>query len=140
MAYNTNSQDDVLPVNASMRDIFDYCSKKGLPSVAQGMIELPPPKSLRKIASDLTLQDDVHTYRNRFGTTEYQNGLLNLLHKHYGANEALTAENILATHGVTGACITALSYLRSLGKSRVGIVSPFYSYVETKLFNKIDTI
>jgi aspartate/methionine/tyrosine aminotransferase len=91
------------------------------------MIELPPPLTLRRIASELTLQDDIHTYRNRFGTVEYHNGLLNLLHKHYGANEALTAENILATHGVTGACITALSYIKHQGKNRVGIVSPFYS-------------
>jgi aspartate/methionine/tyrosine aminotransferase len=120
--------EELLPSNASMRDIFDFCSRKGLPSVAQGMIELPPPETLRQTASELTLKEDVHTYRNRFGTVEYHNGLLNLLHKHYNANEMLTTDNILATHGVTGACITVLSYVKQQGKSRVGIVSPFYSY------------
>ncbi|KAL0477188.1 aspartate aminotransferase [Acrasis kona] len=117
-----------LPANASMRDIFDFCTRKGIPSVAQGMIELPPPVGLRKLASELTLRDDVHTYRNRFGTEEYLDGLVNLCKSHYGFHEAFTKDNILATHGVTGACVTVLSYLKTLGKNRVGLISPFYTY------------
>ena len=34
----------------------------------------------------------------------------------------------MATHGVTGSCITALMYLRYENKNRIGLVSPFYTY------------
>ena len=50
----------------TMRDINDYCVRKGIPSLAQGMIELPPPEILRKIASEMVMQTDIHTVSNLF--------------------------------------------------------------------------
>src|SRR5687767_4267140 len=66
-----------LPENATMRDIFDFCTKHNLHNLAQGkiifcgvhfqgMIELPPPLKLRQIAADICLNDaNIHQYRNR---------------------------------------------------------------------------
>ena len=45
----------------TMRDINDYCVRKGIPSLAQGMIELPPPLLLRQIASKMVMEEDLHT-------------------------------------------------------------------------------
>jgi len=47
----------------TMRDINDFCEKRKIPSLAQGMIELPPPLSLRKLASEAVLTDNIHTVR-----------------------------------------------------------------------------
>jgi len=44
--------------NASMRDVGDYCKKHGIPSLAQGMIELPPPMKLRELAAKYAVADD----------------------------------------------------------------------------------
>jgi hypothetical protein len=58
-------------VNSSMRDIHDWCKKHGVESLAQGMIELPPPQLLRNIASELLVDDKGHMYRTRRGEPEY---------------------------------------------------------------------
>jgi hypothetical protein len=47
-----------LPKNPTMRDINDHCVANGLPSLAQGMIELPPPLKLRQLAAEFALKDD----------------------------------------------------------------------------------
>jgi hypothetical protein len=53
---------EIDPANfKTMRDINDYCERVGVPSLAQGMIELPPPQRLRQIASEVALTDNVHT-------------------------------------------------------------------------------
>lgn len=56
-----------LPQNATMRDIFDFCKRNNIHSLAQGMIELPPPKKLRDIAATICAGDEneIHQYRNR---------------------------------------------------------------------------
>ena len=45
----------------TMRDINDYCVQRGIPSLAQGMIELPPPLALRKITAETAMQENIHT-------------------------------------------------------------------------------
>lgn len=44
--------------NASMRDVGDYCKKYNIPSLAQGMIELPPPIKLRELAASYALSEE----------------------------------------------------------------------------------
>lgn len=53
-------QDDFKNIK-TMRDINDYCIRKGIPSLAQGMIELPPPQTLRQITAEAVMQDNIHT-------------------------------------------------------------------------------
>lgn len=48
----------------TMRDINDYCVQRGIPSLAQGMIELPPPERLRKITAETVMRTDIHTVSN----------------------------------------------------------------------------
>lgn len=83
-----------------MRDVFDYCTKNKLHSVAQGMIELPPPRKLREIVSAAILDDSqqhINQYRNRFGEPPYLQAIQRLLEKHYATKVPLGA--ILATSG-----------------------------------------
>jgi len=53
-----------LPPNPTMRDINDLCASIGIPSLAQGMIELPPPIPLVD-ATKTVSSGNVHVYRNR---------------------------------------------------------------------------
>jgi aspartate/methionine/tyrosine aminotransferase len=126
----TTSGDDLSSLR-TMRDVFDYCQRKGLYSVAQGMIELPPPHTLRAVAAADLLKDDapfsdIHQYRSRMGQPEYLNSLRTLLKKHY--NTDVPEGSILATSGVTGAIVAALMVLRKRGKSRIAVIEPYYTY------------
>ena len=42
--------------NPSMRDVFDFCKRHNVDSLAQGMIELPPPETLRKLGGSLMVR------------------------------------------------------------------------------------
>lgn len=67
----------------TMRDVFDYCNKYNLCSVAQGMIELPPPALLRKIIADEFLKDShiIHQYGARIGARPYIEALMYASHR-----------------------------------------------------------
>jgi len=115
----------------TMRDVFDYCQRNGLYSVAQGMIELPPPRQLRELVAANVLQDespysDLHQYRCRMGEPDYLGALRALLKRHYGVE--VPEGSILATSGVTGAIVSTLMVLRRRGKSRIGVIEPYYTY------------
>jgi len=97
----TTSGDDLSTLR-TMRDVFDYCQRKGLYSVAQGMIELPPPRALREIVAADVLKDeapasDIHQYRSRMGERDYLNALRTLLKDHYATD--VPEGSILATSG-----------------------------------------
>lgn len=126
----TTSGDDLSTLR-TMRDVFDYCQRKGLYSVAQGMIELPPPRALREIVAADVLKDeapssDIHQYRSRMGERDYLNALRTLLKDHYATD--VPEGSILATSGVTGAIVAALMVLRKQGKSRMAVIEPYYTY------------
>jgi hypothetical protein len=57
----------------TMRDVFDFCQKYGLCSVAQGMIEIAPPRQLREIVAADVLRDshEIHQYGARVGAAPY---------------------------------------------------------------------
>ncbi|KAF0972301.1 hypothetical protein FDP41_009204 [Naegleria fowleri] len=116
-----------LPKGATMRDIFDYCEKHGLDSVAQGMIELAPPMTLRSLLQKITMDDSVHQYRARMGQPVYREGLLNMLRNHYGMKN-LELDNILAVQGVTAGCLSTLLWMKEQGKTQIGLMTPFYTY------------
>lgn len=110
-----------------MRDIFDVCQKHGLPSLAQGMIEFPPPAKLRAIAAQTVTRDEVHTYRNRMGEQDYRSSMAGLVRSVYG--EQVDAENVLAVAGVAGGVSAALFYFRrKKPDATVAIMEPFYTY------------
>eukprot|EP00929_Paragymnodinium_shiwhaense_P123127 TRINITY_DN9662_c0_g1_i1.p1 TRINITY_DN9662_c0_g1~~TRINITY_DN9662_c0_g1_i1.p1 ORF type:complete len:392 (-),score=109.83 TRINITY_DN9662_c0_g1_i1:325-1500(-) len=116
-----------MPPISSMRDINDFCVKRGIPSLAQGMIELPPPKRLRETASKVVLEDNVHTYRTRAGEEEYLEALSFMLKEVFG--ETVQASQILAVQGVTGGIVSSLLTLRERNpKAKVAIIEPFYTY------------
>lgn len=117
-----------LPETATMRDIFDFCVKNDLYNLAQGMVELPPPKKLRQRAADVLNQDEVHQYRNRFGETEYRQAIQKILKEHYKVEASL--DSILATAGVTGAIFSTLMNLRKTRglNAKIGLMVPFYTY------------
>eukprot|EP01091_Cochliopodium_minus_P002263 TRINITY_DN12129_c1_g1_i1.p1 TRINITY_DN12129_c1_g1~~TRINITY_DN12129_c1_g1_i1.p1 ORF type:complete len:400 (-),score=99.87 TRINITY_DN12129_c1_g1_i1:166-1344(-) len=122
-----------IPTTATMRDIFDFCQKWNLENLAQGMIELSPPEKLRKITSDLILEDsDVHSYRNRMGENEYRESLLKISKVHYGIQN-LTIDNIFATSGVSGAIYSTLVTLHKQGKDKIAVTNPFYTYHEKQV-------
>jgi aspartate/methionine/tyrosine aminotransferase len=86
----------------TMRDVFDYCQRKGIYSVAQGMIELPPPRVLRQVVADHVLLDEtpgsaVHQYRSRMGEPDYLEAIRRLLKNHYGTE--VPEGSLLATAG-----------------------------------------
>jgi len=113
----------------TMRDVFDYCTKNKLHSVAQGMIELPPPTKLREISSKALLdpkQFNIHQYRNRFGEPVFVNAIQTLLKKHYHVD--VTTDCILTNAGVTGGIVAALLAQRKRGKRRTALIEPFYTY------------
>lgn len=116
-----------LPPIRSMRDINDFCLANEIPSLAQGMIELPPPRRLREVAAEVALEDAVHTYRNRFGELEYREGLSRMLKTMYSLD--LSPAQILCTAGVTGGIISALLVFRKrFPKGKVALIEPFYTY------------
>jgi aspartate/methionine/tyrosine aminotransferase len=115
----------------TMRDVFDYCQRKGIYSVAQGMIELPPPRVLRQVVADHVLLDEtpgsaVHQYRSRMGEPDYLEAIRRLLKNHYGTE--VPEGSLLATAGVTGGIVAALMVLRKRGKSRMAVIEPYYTY------------
>jgi aspartate/methionine/tyrosine aminotransferase len=109
-----------------MRDINDYCIKRGIPSLAQGMIELPPPVTLRKIAGEVALLDNVHTYRNRFGEKDYLEAIQSVNLTEYKSKVGV--ENLMATQGVSGGIVSSLALTSDQGGRRVGLIEPFYTY------------
>lgn len=125
---HTEAQAAELAKIRTMRDVFDYCNKYGLCSVAQGMIELPPPATLRKIIAEEFLKDShlIHQYGARIGAKPYLDALRPFLKSLYGID--VPAESIMAASGVSGAIVATLLALRSHKKNRVAILEPFYTY------------
>lgn len=112
---------------SNMRDIFDLCQRHGLPSLAQGMIELPPPEKLREIAARTVMKTGVHTYRTRMGEEDYRSSVAAMVQKVYG--EQVEPANVLATAGVAGGVTAALFHLRRRNpKAKVALMEPFYTY------------
>lgn len=112
---------------SNMRDIFDLCQKHGLPSLAQGMIEFPPPEKLRSIAAKKVMETGVHTYRTRMGEEDYKASIVGLVRRFY--DETVEPENVLAVAGVAGGVTAALFHLRKTKpEANVAIMEPFYTY------------
>jgi len=112
-----------------MRDVFDYCQKRNLYSVAQGMIELPPPLQLRKLCTEAMLAEDQQhfsQYRARFGEADYLESIRRFVAKLYGVQ--LPEGSILAISGVTGGLVASLLVLRKRGKNKIGVIEPYYTY------------
>mmetsp|Transcript_91721 Transcript_91721/g.268459 ORF Transcript_91721/g.268459 Transcript_91721/m.268459 type:complete len:391 (+) Transcript_91721:116-1288(+) len=119
--------DVTLKDGSNMRDIFDVCQKHGLPSLAQGMIEFPPPEKLRQLAAKHVCSPQVHTYRTRMGEADYRESISALVKKVY--NEDVGPSNVLATAGVAGAVTAALFHLRKTKPdATVALMEPFYTY------------
>jgi len=112
--------------NYTMRDINDVCVKHGIPSLAQGMIELCPPQKLIELTKATLERPDVHQYRTRFGEPVYREGLKNLIKSVYGVD--IPIEAILATSGVTGGVVSSLMWLRKQGKRKIAVLEPVYTY------------
>eukprot|EP01064_Diplonema_japonicum_P031451 TRINITY_DN5628_c0_g2_i1.p1 TRINITY_DN5628_c0_g2~~TRINITY_DN5628_c0_g2_i1.p1 ORF type:complete len:404 (+),score=65.78 TRINITY_DN5628_c0_g2_i1:45-1214(+) len=112
----------------SMRDINDYCVANGIDTLAQGMIELPPPRRLREIAGEVAMREDTHCYRARAGEPDYLKALEKILNRE-GLTHDLTG-CILATQGVTGAIVASLLHFKkTLGRPpKVVLMEPFYTY------------
>jgi len=124
-----NNETDELANLKSMRDVFDYCQRKKLHSVAQGMIELPPPLRLRQIVAEALLDENlqhIHQYRSRFGEPDYLESIRKLLKKHY--NVEAPQGSILAASGVTAGIVATLLTLRSQGRKNIALIEPFYTY------------
>lgn len=127
-----DSTEPGLPANPTMRDINDYCVKNNLPSLAQGMIELPPPEKLCRLVGETAKAASVHKYCDRFGAPEYRTAISSFLKVEYSIDA--TPENVLACQGVSGAIVGALSLAAKLSESRygvvrkIGLVVPFYTY------------
>jgi len=116
-----------LPKGANMRDVFDACKKAGLPSLAQGMIEYPPPDKLRKLAAETVMQEDVHTYRTRMGEDDFKAGITKMVKRAY--NEVISPAEVLAVPGVAGGVSAALLHLRKLNPSAVvAVLEPYYTF------------
>lgn len=133
---------------SNMRDIFDVCQAHGLPSLAQGMIEFPPPEPLRQEAAKAVMKPDVHTYRTRMGEQSYREAIAGMVHQVYGEKN-VGPDNVLAVAGVAGGVTAALLHLRrskedAAAKQRaaaaekgekfeetevtMAIMEPFYTY------------
>eukprot|EP01100_Stratorugosa_tubuloviscum_P013327 TRINITY_DN661_c0_g2_i1.p1 TRINITY_DN661_c0_g2~~TRINITY_DN661_c0_g2_i1.p1 ORF type:complete len:388 (-),score=185.92 TRINITY_DN661_c0_g2_i1:119-1282(-) len=123
---NNNNFDDFPRSNYTMRDINDYCVKKGIPSLAQGMIELAPPALLRNLTSETINREDIHRYRTRFGEDCYREALSYMINRFYNVN--IPKDAIIATAGVTAGIVSVLMMARSEGKNRVGLIEPAYTY------------
>ena len=116
----------------SMRDINDYCVSKGLFTLAQGMIEIPPSKPLRQAAADVMMSEDLHCYRARLGEPEYLQAVSNLLTAEgVVAPEGKTVQDcVLATQGVTAGIVSSILHLQNKLKRApvVAVIEPFYTY------------
>jgi len=116
-----------LPQGANMRDVFDICRQHNLPSLAQGMIEFPPPTKLRQIASELVVTDEIHTYRTRTGELDYKESVAKMVEHVYG--EKVEPANVLAVPGVAGGVSAALLHLRKKKPdARMFLMEPFYTF------------
>lgn len=109
-----------------MRDINDYCVSRGIPSLAQGMIELPPSPLLRQLAGEVALEDGVHTYRCRSGEAQFIKGVQHLLKEDQAT--VVSEGNILATQGVSGGIVATLALVKDRGGAKIGLLQPFYTY------------
>lgn len=117
----------VLPPIKSMRDINDFCVSKGLPSLAQGMIELPPPQQLREAAAAVALEEGVHTYRSRTGEPEFLQAISAMLKNVFC--EEVPPSQIQAVQGITGGVVSSLLLLRKrCPGAKVALFEPFYTY------------
>lgn len=127
-----------LPPIKSMRDINDFCVSQGIPSLAQGMIELPPPMKLREMAAKCVLEENVHTYRTRAGEAEYLKALSHMMREVFG--ETVAPEQILAVQGVTGGIVSSLMVLRARNPAaKVAVIEPFYTYHQMQVKNVFQT-
>ena len=115
-----------LPEKPSMRDVFDFCKRHDILALAQGMIELPPPRKLREAAATLMASDEGHQYRSRRGEPEYLNAIQEILKTQYATN--VPQEALLATSGVTGAIFGALQMANKRGVKKIGLTNPYYTY------------
>merc|ERR1712232_430704 len=121
-----------------MRDINDFCVSQGIPSLAQGMIELPPPMKLREMAAKCVLEENVHTYRTRAGEAEYLKALSHMMKEVFG--ETVAPEQILAVQGVTGGIVSSLMVLRARNPAaKVAVIEPFYTYHQMQVKNVFQT-
>ena len=111
-----------------MRAVFDFCNKYGLHSVAQGMIELPPPRLLRELVAEEALRDShlIHQYGARVGAAPYLDAVVAFLKRRHGV--VVPREAVLATAGVSGAIVSTLLMLRQQGRRRIALLEPFYTY------------
>ena len=118
-----------LPPMQSMRDINDYCVANNVQTLAQGMIELPPPECLRKIVGEVAMEGPVHTYRARMGEPEFLKAMQRVV-KENGAD--VECNSLLATQGVSGGIIASLLSLKKKkseqSEVKVGLLQPFYTY------------
>lgn len=119
-----------LPPNGSMRDIHDLCTKHGLPSLAQGMIELAPPEELRTALGATAMEEQVHQYRARWGDDKFREAIVATL---AARGEAVEVANVLTVQGVTGGVCAGLLYARKVAMdegrtARVALLEPFYTY------------
>jgi aspartate/methionine/tyrosine aminotransferase len=112
----------------TMRDVFDYCARHGLYSVAQGMIELPPPRRLRELVAEECLRDshEIHQYGARIGGAPYLDAVVSYLKRRYGAS--VPRDGVMAIAGVSGGIVSTLLSLRTGGKKQVALLEPFYTY------------
>eukprot|EP01061_Rhynchopus_euleeides_P008023 TRINITY_DN17093_c0_g1_i1.p1 TRINITY_DN17093_c0_g1~~TRINITY_DN17093_c0_g1_i1.p1 ORF type:complete len:390 (+),score=162.53 TRINITY_DN17093_c0_g1_i1:70-1239(+) len=117
---------------SSMRDINDYCVGKGLYTLSQGMIEIPPSKALREAAADVMRSDEGHCYRARLGEVDYLEAVSNLLTREgvqVPAGHSMS-ECVLATQGVTAGIVSSILHLQhTLGRQpRIALLEPYYTY------------
>jgi aspartate/methionine/tyrosine aminotransferase len=129
---NTHKSLETLPPNATMRDIFDFCQEKKLPSVAQGMIEVDPPKKLLSLAGQylhMAGEESIHMYRSRTGESEFLEGVVHMLiHYYHFPENLISTACVFATHGVTGACVSLFNLMLQDGRDKIGLIYPFYTY------------
>ena len=113
----------------NMRDIGEWCDHRGVPALAQGMIELPPPEKLRNILATQIMEgpQEIHQYRARKGESELVEGLIKLEKELHGLT--VTKDQILVTSGVSAANAAVMLLMRRLKKNPVvGVFVPFYTY------------
>lgn len=70
--------------------------------------------------------ESIHTYRRRFGEDDYIEAISFILKNQFKVE--LSKEHILAISGVTGGIVSTMNMLKRQGKSRIGLVEPFYTY------------
>ena len=115
----------------SMRDINDYCVEKGLYTLAQGMIEIPPPQGLRDAACEALNSDNLHSYRARLGEPDFLKAVETLLIREGVAKASGELDgSIYATQGVTAGIVASILYLKQkLGRApKIAVLEPFYTY------------